>query len=168
MSIPFKVKSQFKKTLTTAFIIFMATALVAGSSLLVQAQTTTNAPTYPYVVANPNPLGVNQTALVDFWMSDITPNSVGATGDFYSGVTIVITDPTGTNTTMGPYTLNSSFHRLLPICTKNNRQLHIPNVLRRQQLHRHKHQLLTQPKQTLHPNSARPTRLLNPTNSATH
>ncbi len=122
MSISFKVKTQLKKTLTTAFIIFMATALVAGSSFLVQAQTTTNAPTYPYVVANPNPLGVNQTALVDFWMSDITPNSVGATGDFYSGVTIVITDPTGTNTTMGPYTLNSlstGYFQYVPKTTGN-------------------------------------------------
>ena len=63
--------------------------------------------TYAFIVANPNPLGVNQTALVDFWMADVTPTSVGATGDFYSGVTVQITDPNGVVTTKGPYTLNS-------------------------------------------------------------
>ncbi|MGD0643495.1 MAG: hypothetical protein ABSA75_01160 [Candidatus Bathyarchaeia archaeon] len=97
-----------QKIATVALLFIMASTLVISSNMAkAQTSSSSNTPTYAFVVANPNPLGVNQTALVDFWMADVTPNSVGATGDFYSGVTIKITDPNGAVTTKGPFTLNS-------------------------------------------------------------
>ena len=104
----FKKNPKIQKIVTVALLFFMVSTLIFAANLgKAQAATATDTPTYAFVVANPNPLGVNQTALVDFWMADVTPGSVGATGDFYSGVTVVITDPNGSNTTKGPFTLNS-------------------------------------------------------------
>jgi hypothetical protein len=104
----YKKTSNTQKIITAASIFILASTLVIATTMITaQAQTSNDSPTYCFVVANPNPIGVNQTALVDFWMADVTPNAVGATGDFYSDVTVKITDPTGTVATQGPYTLNS-------------------------------------------------------------
>ena len=94
------------KTMAIAITILFLTSALLSANISINAQTA-DTPTYAFIVADPNPIGVGQTALVTFWMSDITPNSVGSTGDFYSGVTVTITTPDNTTSTMGPYTLNS-------------------------------------------------------------
>ncbi|HUJ84383.1 MAG TPA: hypothetical protein VLV84_02125, partial [Candidatus Acidoferrales bacterium] len=102
------MKTQKSKLFAAIFAVLMltTTALLAGV-MTVSAQTTGASPTYCFIAINPNPIGVGQTALVDFWMADVTAGSIGATGNFYSGVTVQITAPDGTTSTRGPFTLNS-------------------------------------------------------------
>ena len=114
-------KSRIQTIAAIALMFFMASSLLFGASN-VKALTTSAYPSYCFVAANPNPLGANQTALVDFWMADVTAGSIGSTGNFYSGVTVVITQPDGTSVTKGPYTLNSlatGFFDFTPATTGN-------------------------------------------------
>ena len=114
-------KSRIQTIAAIALMFFMASSLLFGASN-VKALTISTNPSYCFVAANPNPLGANQTALVDFWMADVTTLTFGNAGFFYSGVTVVITQPDGTNVTKGPYTLNSlatGFFDFTPTTTGN-------------------------------------------------
>jgi len=91
---------------TIAVILMLSTPALLASTLTVNAQTA-GSPSYCFIAINPSPIGIGQTTLVDFWMADVTAGSIGATGNFYSGVTVTITAPDGTQSTRGPFTLNS-------------------------------------------------------------
>jgi outer membrane protein assembly factor BamB len=67
-----------------------------------RAQTTVTVETYPHIALNPNPVGVNQTVLVDMWTMPIEPEQ----DDRLSGYMLTITSPTGSKQTFGPYTAN--------------------------------------------------------------
>ncbi|HTY73990.1 MAG TPA: hypothetical protein VMD05_00300, partial [Candidatus Nanoarchaeia archaeon] len=107
--------------ITAAILMLTSSALLACMPIL-NAQTSSVYPSYCFIAVNPNPIGIGQTALVDFWMADVTAGSIGATGNFYSSVTVQIVQPDGTNVTKGPYTLNSlatGFFQFTPTTTGN-------------------------------------------------
>jgi hypothetical protein len=76
-------------------------------STTVQAVNST--PTYLFVRAEPNPVGVGQPIYINLFLSKPTATAgMGSTGDLYTGLTLVITAPDGTKTTMGPYTADAT------------------------------------------------------------
>ena len=74
-------------------------------------------PTYAYVVAAPNPIGVNQDGFIVMWINRPAPTSTGVSGDRWGGYTLVITKPDGTKETKGPFTADSTsstFYKYTP------------------------------------------------------
>lgn len=117
------MKNQKNKLIAIiAVILMLTTSALLTSMPALNAQTSSVYPSYCFVAVNPNPLGIGQTALVDFWMADVTAGAIGATGNFYSAVTVQIVQPDGANVTKGPYTLNSlatGFFQFTPTTTGN-------------------------------------------------
>jgi hypothetical protein len=99
---------QKNKVITSLLVILMlASAGLMASTVNTKAQTSNAFQSYCFIAVNPNPIGVNQQALVDFWMADVTAGSIGDSGNLYSGVTVIVTSPDGSKETRGPFTLNS-------------------------------------------------------------
>ena len=75
-----------------------------------------NMPTYTYISAAPNPIGVGQTAIVVFWVDKLPPTAAGHAGDrwfFY----VDVTKPDETKETVGPFTsdpVGGSYYSLTP------------------------------------------------------
>lgn len=91
-----------KQTLTTMSMILLLTlsALVAGMQFLtVQAAKDADIQSYSFIVCAPNPVGVNQPVLVNFWVADPLPSASTGIGQFRSGFKVTITDPSNHTTT---------------------------------------------------------------------
>ena len=100
------MKLQRNKTLyTIALILILSASAVMASISVTKAQfpPVTNYPTYAYLVAIPNPVGVGQTATVEFWLDKVPPTAAGAQGDRWQNMTVTATKPDGTTKTFGPY-----------------------------------------------------------------
>jgi hypothetical protein len=61
-------------------------------------------PTWAYITASPNPVGVGQTALVFIWLDRIPPTASGVGGDRWRNLKIEVTKPDGNKETLGPLT----------------------------------------------------------------
>jgi len=93
-------KTSFK---IATIVISMLMIVAIGTSIMLSQ--TVNAHTPPYQIPTisfinvaPNPIGIGQTATVDFWLAVPTQNSERATN-----MTVIETDPSGTKTTLGPF-----------------------------------------------------------------
>ena len=60
-------------------------------------------PTWAFMSISPDPIGVNQEALIVMWINDYPITANGAYGDRWQGYTIDVTKPDGTKITLGPY-----------------------------------------------------------------
>jgi len=63
-------------------------------------------PTFLFVIASPNPVGVGQIVYVGATFSKPCPTGAGYNGDLYEDVTVDITDPSGTKEVYGPYLMS--------------------------------------------------------------
>jgi len=61
-------------------------------------------PTWSYISVSPNPIGVNQPALIVMWLNAFPPTASGANGDRWDGFTVEVTKPDETKETLGPWT----------------------------------------------------------------
>ena len=93
------------KTITTLFLIFTLTAIVAH---LPVAQAATEVTTYSFIAVNPNPLGVHQTGFVVFWLDQVAPTASAAAGDRWQDVTVLVEAPDGSSEELGPFTLDAA------------------------------------------------------------
>ncbi len=96
------------KTAIAIAIAILLTLSMTASTMLIQTAgaSTTGMPTYAYLTVVPNPVGVNQTVSVKFWLSTAPPGAGmgNGPGNRYQGFQVTITTPDGTNQTEGPYT----------------------------------------------------------------
>jgi outer membrane protein assembly factor BamB len=60
-------------------------------------------PTYAYIVASPDPIGIGQTAFLVFWLDKVPPTAGGVGGDRWKGFTVTVTKPDSTTQTLGPF-----------------------------------------------------------------
>jgi hypothetical protein len=60
-------------------------------------------PTYAYVVASPDPVGVGQPVFLVFWLDKVPPTAGGTGGDRWTDFTLKITKPDGSVENRGPY-----------------------------------------------------------------
>ncbi len=93
------------KTLSTVALI-----LILSISAIMMVVPTASAhtppwtiPTYAFISVQPNPVGVNQAAFVNFWLDKVPPTANGAYGDRWQGFTVTVTKPDGTTQTLGPF-----------------------------------------------------------------
>jgi hypothetical protein len=100
------VKLLNTKSLLSISIVLLLVLAAFMTATTTKAQTVTSIPTYSFIIAEPNPIGVGQTGYVDFWLADPTPTAAGPQGDRFSGLMVTITHPDGTTETRGPFSTN--------------------------------------------------------------
>jgi outer membrane protein assembly factor BamB len=61
-------------------------------------------PTLSFCSVSPNPIGVGQTARVNFWLGQPPPTASGQFGDRWANMTVKVTHPDGTTEILGPFT----------------------------------------------------------------
>ncbi len=97
-----------------ALVVILTIPTVMQISRSAAAQTTTNIPTYLYASAAPNPVGLGQTEFISLFFTKpiASPQTgsafMGTTLVYYQGLTVNIVKPDGTNTTLGPFTADST------------------------------------------------------------
>ncbi len=94
-------KKQVLSSTSLILLLTLSVLMVGMQSLTVDAQSTL--PTYAFIAAEPNPIGVGQTALVRFWTADPLPSAVSGIGQHRSGYLVSITKPDGTVDNRGPF-----------------------------------------------------------------
>ena len=97
-----KFLTRNKKLTTIALILLLTLSAAVMSISFTSAAVPT--PTYAFIAANPNPIGVNQPLQVSMWLADPPPTASGAEGDRWIGFTVTITKPDGSTETKGPFT----------------------------------------------------------------
>jgi len=103
-----KFEFKTKKELTAIAVLLLLTMIIFPTALMKSANAYTYT-TYCYVVAYPEPIGINQQMNVVMWLSIYPPQLIinGAStigGDMWKGFSLTITKPDGTVETKGPYT----------------------------------------------------------------
>ncbi len=88
-----------KKVATIVLIILLSITAIPLLSTT-KAATTYNYQTFAYLSIRPNPIGVNQALLINFWITPPMPQP----GILAHGYTVEITRPDGTKETLGPFT----------------------------------------------------------------
>jgi hypothetical protein len=98
------------KTLAAiAIILILTSAYVFVSLPVTNAHTPPwTIPTYAYVVASPNPVGVNQPVFVIMWIDLPPPTATGITGDRWRNYSLNVTKPNGAVQTLGPFTSDAT------------------------------------------------------------
>ena len=101
-------------------ILLIALSTFAATLNFAEAHTPTwNIPTYLYITAAPNPVGIGQQITCVFWINWLPPTAAGSAGDrwyFY----LDITKPDNTTQTVGPLTsdpVGGSYYTLTPDTT---------------------------------------------------
>ena len=59
--------------------------------------------TYAFIEVNPNPVGVGQTAYVNFWIDCVPPTAIGSWGTRWHGFKVTVTDPDGHTNDLGTF-----------------------------------------------------------------
>jgi len=95
------------KTVTILIAMFLMLSMSASMILIPNAHAQTSAlniPTYSFCSVSPNPIGVGQTARVNFWVNLPPPTAAGQYGDRWMDMKVKVTLPGGTTTSLGPFT----------------------------------------------------------------
>ncbi len=100
-----KLKIQGTKTLsTTALILILTFAAFMAAMPAANAHTPPwTIPTYAFISVEPNPVGVNQGAFVNFWIDKVPPTAGNQYGDRWENMMVTVTKPDGTTTKLGPF-----------------------------------------------------------------
>ena len=87
-------------------MLTMATSLIFCTN----AQTTLTGTfkTYAFINVAPNPCGVSQTAVVQFWLSTIPPNAAVQTGARWTDMTVTVKTPDGKTENLGSFTSDAT------------------------------------------------------------
>ena len=97
------MKISKNKTATIAIAILLIFSI--GASMILLPTANAHSPpwqisTHAYITASPNPIGVDQTALVVFWLDKIYGPDIALTNNWrFHNYILTITTPDGQNTT---------------------------------------------------------------------
>jgi outer membrane protein assembly factor BamB len=87
-----------------SFLILFLLVFAAIAVIPVNAHTPPwTVSTYSYIVVEPSPIGVGQTAYVTYWIDKVPPTASGSWGYRWHGMTITVTKPDGTTENLGPF-----------------------------------------------------------------
>ena len=67
-----------------------------------------NVSTLAFLNVSPNPIGIGQGLTVNMWLAEAPPTANGAYGDRWQNMTVKVTLPDATTTTLGPFTSDAS------------------------------------------------------------
>ncbi len=95
------------KTMAILFAVILTTSMIASMILIPTTSAHSpawNIPTFSFCSVAPNPIGEGQTVNVNFWVNMPPPTASAQYGDRWMGMTVKVTLPDGTTTTLGPFT----------------------------------------------------------------
>jgi outer membrane protein assembly factor BamB len=98
------MKSLKYKTTSIAVALLLILAINAAMITLPTVNASSTMATYCFVGAVPNPVGVGQRVLIHYGITQ----GLAAITDHFTGVTVVLTEPSGQNTTLGPFNTDST------------------------------------------------------------
>ena len=99
------------KTLGILIAVLLSVSMTASIVIIPNAEAHTppwSVPTYSFLSVSPNPIGVGQTVNVNFWVNLPPPTASAQYGDRWHNMTVVVTKPDGTSTTLGPFTSDAT------------------------------------------------------------
>ncbi|MGO8805824.1 MAG: PQQ-binding-like beta-propeller repeat protein [Candidatus Bathyarchaeia archaeon] len=105
------MKTIKNKIFAIAISIFFILSMTGSLTLIPSASAHTppiKVPTYAFINAAPNPVGVGQQVTLTFWIDKVPVGAEGPYGDRWRDMTVTVTKPDGTTTTLGPYTSDST------------------------------------------------------------
>ena len=96
---------QKNKTLSSITLILILTfsAIIVSMPIAKAANPPLTIPTWTYIIATNNPIGVNQQVLLVWWLNAYPPTASGEFGDRWK-FTVEVTKPDGSKDTLGPFT----------------------------------------------------------------
>ena len=93
------------KTASIALILMLTfSATILALPIVSAHDPPLDIPTYAYLAAEPNPVGVGQTAYLVFWIDKTPPTAAGVGGERWRNLTVDVTKPNGDTETLGPFT----------------------------------------------------------------
>lgn len=95
-------KSQYKILLSALMIATMAVMMIVLPNAFAHTPPQ-QVPTYAYLTAAPNPIGVDQEVYLLYWLDKVPPTAAGFGGDRWGNLTIDVTKPDGSKETLGPF-----------------------------------------------------------------
>ncbi|MGD0070905.1 MAG: hypothetical protein ABSB71_05030 [Candidatus Bathyarchaeia archaeon] len=97
-----------KNKIAAISIAILLTISMSASMTLIPSASAHTPPwqilTYAFLNVDPNPVGVGQTAYVNFWIDSVPPTAAGQWGDRWYNMAVTVTKPDGTTETLGPLT----------------------------------------------------------------
>jgi hypothetical protein len=101
-----KIKMQKIKNKTMAIMIavLLAFSMLATMALVPTVSSADSIPTYAFLSAAPNPVGVGQEVTILMWLDKANPTASGPQGGRFQGFALKITEPDGTTENRGPFT----------------------------------------------------------------
>jgi hypothetical protein len=102
---------KFDKKSTATISLFLMILIIASLIVLPSTDATDPPRTWPtvsHLSVSPNPVGANQTVYIIMWMDKSHPLAQGVYGDRFSGYTVNVTTPDGTEEILGPFTADAS------------------------------------------------------------
>jgi hypothetical protein len=98
-----KLKLSFKKeNFLLLLVLAIALTLITLPNAIAHNPAWTIS-TYAYIVASPNPVGVGQTAYINFWLDKVPPTSIGSWGMMWHNLKLNVTDPDGVTKDLGTF-----------------------------------------------------------------
>lgn len=94
---------QFFGALATTLLLLILLVPIASIPNAIAHTPPWQIPTYSFIVVSPNPVGVGQTVNVNFWINQPPPTASAQYGDRWHNMTVIVTKPDGTKTTLGPF-----------------------------------------------------------------
>jgi len=90
--------------ISKAALLTLMLAITAFVTGILKVNAGLEMPTYAFITVFPNPVGVNQSVVVVFWLSIPPPGAAGPFGPRWEGYIVTVTRPDGREETFGPYT----------------------------------------------------------------
>ncbi len=97
-------KNRAKVSAISLLLLLFCSTIIAAIPMVAAHTPAWNVPTYAYIVASPDPVGVGGTAFVVMWLNWPPPSAAGSGGDRWTGYMVTIARPDGTTETKGPFT----------------------------------------------------------------
>ncbi len=97
-----------KIILSLILMIVLSMSMMMQIPHTVHAASTLNVTDYLYVSAGPSPVGVGQTIYLNLFFTKPIPTVSGFVSTLYTGMSINVIKPDGTNETLGPYTADTT------------------------------------------------------------
>jgi len=96
-------KSRGRFVVVSLLFLLIGTVVISAVPMAEAHDPAWTIPTYAYIVASPDPVGVGQPVFLVFWLDKVPPTAGGTGGDRWTGFRITVSKPDGTTQSLGPY-----------------------------------------------------------------
>jgi outer membrane protein assembly factor BamB len=99
----FKLSSRKGAAAATLFLLITLSTTMFAMPTVSAHDPPWNVPTYAFLNVEPNPVGIDQTVYVTFWLDKVPPTANVAFGDRWENMTVKVTAPDGSVKNYGPF-----------------------------------------------------------------